>query len=167
LGHRTPRDVRITTHVGLVARAFGARKIYIPGGGKNIKKSIERVVERFGGAFEVDTEMKARAVIRKHKGVCLHLTMYGEKLHSSLDEITERSEGKDKLVIVGAEKVPRYIYDLADLNISVGNQPHSEIAALAIFMDRLTNGGWVELDFPGGMKVVPHRDRKIVVKKTL
>jgi len=29
IGHRISRDKRITTHVALVARAFGAEKIYI------------------------------------------------------------------------------------------------------------------------------------------
>lgn len=166
MGHRRARDVRITTHVGLVARAFGARKIYIPGGGKGLKESIMGVVERFGGTFEVDTHLTPRAVMGQQKGVRLHLTMYGQKLNQGLRDLKERFSGKDKLVIVGAEKVPRYIYELSDLNISVGNQPHSEIAALAIFLDRLGEGTWEELDFPGGMNIIPHPKEKIMEMDT-
>ena len=39
--------------------------------------------------------------------------------------------------MVGAEKVPREIYELADYNVAVGSQPHSEISALAIVLDRI------------------------------
>jgi len=34
---------------------------------------------------------------------------------------------------VRAEKVPAEMYDLADWNVAVDNQPHSEVAALASF----------------------------------
>ncbi|MCL2143761.1 MAG: tRNA (cytidine(56)-2'-O)-methyltransferase, partial [Methanomassiliicoccaceae archaeon] len=44
------------------------------------------------------------------------------------------------LVIVGAEKVPPEVYERSDHNISVGNQPHSEIAALSIFLYEVTQG---------------------------
>ena len=51
-----------------------------------------------------------------------------------------RADSKSLLVIVGAEKVPREIYNLASYNVSVGSQPHSEVAALAVFLDRLFMG---------------------------
>ncbi|WP_192806472.1 RNA methyltransferase [Saccharolobus islandicus] len=42
LGHRPARDKRVTTHVILVARAFGAKGVYIEGkDGKNDKIYIE------------------------------------------------------------------------------------------------------------------------------
>ena len=37
IGHRPGRDKRVTTHVALVARAFGAGGIYIPGGDDKLK----------------------------------------------------------------------------------------------------------------------------------
>ncbi|MCK7488956.1 MAG: hypothetical protein MZU79_00960 [Anaerotruncus sp.] len=43
------------------------------------------------------------------------------------------------MIVVGAEKVPPEIYQLADWNVAVGNQPHSEVAALAITLDRIAD----------------------------
>ena len=43
LSHRLVRDDRVTTHVALVARAFGADKIYVVGGENHLKESIDRV----------------------------------------------------------------------------------------------------------------------------
>jgi tRNA (cytidine56-2'-O)-methyltransferase len=37
LGHRPERDKRITTHVGLVARAFGAEEMLLAGGGDAVE----------------------------------------------------------------------------------------------------------------------------------
>jgi len=34
------------------------------------------------------------------------------------------------VIIVGAEKVPREIFEFADYNVGIGCQPHSEISAL-------------------------------------
>ena len=44
-----------------------------------------------------------------------------------------------------------------------GNQPHSEVAALAIFLDRLTAGKGLRSDFPGKIKVLPCERGKRVV----
>lgn len=67
----------------------------------------------------------------------VHLTMYGAPLNQVLDKLEKE---KRLAVIVGAEKVPRELYEVSDYNVSVGNQPHSEVAALAVFLDRLYNG---------------------------
>jgi tRNA (cytidine56-2'-O)-methyltransferase len=56
---------------------------------------------------------------------------------------------------VGAEKVPAEIYELADWNVAVGNQPHSEVAALAVFLDRLFQGRELDGEFEDGLKIVP------------
>jgi tRNA (cytidine56-2'-O)-methyltransferase len=66
-------------------------------------------------------------------------------------------------VVVGAEKVPAEMYDLADWNVAVGNQPHSEVAALAVFLDRLFLGQELRLDFEGGLKIVPSSRGKRVL----
>ena len=59
----------------------------------------------------------------------------------NIDDMTERLSKENKvLVIIGAEKVPHEVFELADFNISISNQPHSEIAALAIFLDRIFRG---------------------------
>ena len=125
LGHRPERDRRVTTHVGLTARALGAEGMYLASDDKNIKKSIEDVAERWGGEFFVETDVRWKRCINDWKadgGVVVHLTMYGISMTAAIDEIS--THGK-VLVVVGAEKVPADIYELADYNISVTTQPHS------------------------------------------
>ena len=43
----------------------------------------------------------------------------------------------DILIIVGGEKVPVEYYKLARYNVSVTKFPHSEVAALAVFLEKL------------------------------
>jgi tRNA (cytidine56-2'-O)-methyltransferase len=60
------------------------------------------------------------------------------------------------LVVVGAEKVPGEVYGLSDWNISITSQPHSEIASLAVFLDRLFGGSELSAEFPGAkIRIVP------------
>jgi len=162
IGHRIGRDKRITTHVALVARAFGADKILIDSKDEKIKENIQSTCIRFGGEFRIETGVKPKKIIKEFKGKILHLTMYGDKLSKSLKKINKKD---DLLVIVGAEKVPGYIYEKADLNVSVGNQPHSEVAALAILLDRLTEGKWVKKKFNGKLEIKPSNTRKTVISK--
>ena len=68
----------------------------------------------------------------------IHLTMYGENINDIQEKL--RCKEENLLVVVGAEKVPREIYELADYNVGVGSQPHSEISALAILLDRIQKG---------------------------
>ncbi|MEM4707281.1 MAG: hypothetical protein QXL47_01590, partial [Candidatus Anstonellales archaeon] len=52
LGHRLPRDERISTHVALVARAFGADGMYYSGQeDKGLEESIRKICEKWGGKF--------------------------------------------------------------------------------------------------------------------
>jgi tRNA (cytidine56-2'-O)-methyltransferase len=70
------------------------------------------------------------------------------------------------MVVVGAEKVPGDVYQLADYNIAVGNQPHSEIAALALFLDWLQQGREFEKTFGDGeLKIIPCEHGKSVERK--
>ena len=162
IGHRISRDKRITTHVALVARAFGADNILIDTKDKKIEETITSTCERFGGNFEIKTGVKSKDIIKKWDGIIVHLTMYGEELKKSIKKIDTK---KNMLVIIGAEKVPGYIYDVADFNISVGNQPHSEVAALAIFLDRITKGSWLKKTFNGKIQIMPCDKGKIVKSK--
>jgi tRNA (cytidine56-2'-O)-methyltransferase len=144
LGHRLVRDTRLSTHVALVSRALGASKVIMSGKDEDDTiESIERVNTRWGGSFKVEFASNWREVLKNWKGVSVHLTMYGEILDRALPKIVRqlRSLKTPKLlVIVGAEKVPREIYSLSSFNVSVSNQPHSEVAALAIFLDRIYKG---------------------------
>ncbi|VVB97949.1 tRNA (cytidine(56)-2'-O)-methyltransferase [uncultured archaeon] len=138
LGHRLPRDERITTHVGLVARAFGAGEIIYAGQhDSSFEESVKKINENWGGKFEAKyakNPLKLANEYKKNGFAIVHLTMYGLPLPEKLDEM--RKSGKI-LVIVGAEQVPREFYEIADFNISITSQPHSEVAALAITLDRL------------------------------
>ena len=167
LGHRVQRDIRVTTHVGLTARAFGANGMLITGLlDKGVEESIRRVVENWGGAFEIASGVNWVNVTndwKKKGGEIIHLTMYGVHLNLVVNEI--RSSPKDKLIIVGAEKVPGKVFHLADYNVAIGSQPHSEVAALAIFLDRLLQGKWEELNFKNAIvRVIPSKSGKKVFR---
>lgn len=157
-GHRPGRDKRTTTHVGLVARAFGADRLLIVGKDSQSKKTIDDISSRWGGSFEVGFVGDWRKVLRDFKGTRVHLTMYGLPVDEVIGEI--RSAG-DLLVFVGAEKAPPEVYELCDFNVAVGSQPHSEISALAVFLDRLFSGQWREFT-DAKLRVVPKaRGKKV------
>ena len=162
LGHRPQRDKRITTHVCLVARAFGADRVIISTRDEKIEKTIEDVVSRFGGDFEVSSGISWKRVIQEFKGAKIHLTMYG----LPVDEVIEKvPKNEDLLIIVGAEKVPGEIYNLVDFNIAIGNQPHSEVSALAIFLDRYFRGEELKRELNGAWKIIPQERGKKVIKR--
>ena len=164
LGHRPERDKRISTHVALTARAFGARGIYFDVRDENVFESVRDVVERWGGDFFIESVDSWKRFVREFDGVRVHLTMYGIPLPERIGEIG----GAEKLlVIVGAEKVPPVVYELVDYNISIGNQPHSEVAALAVFLDRVTGGAEFRLEFPDArIRVIPaDRGKKVVERQ--
>ncbi len=159
LGHRKERDRRLTTHVGLTARAFGLERMYLPKMDPRLKKTLDDVSDRFGGRFEVEERDDWKRLIEEWDGESIHLTMYGTKV----DEFFSENEVEEPLVIIGAEKVPRDVYDLADHNVSVGNQPHSEVAALAVFMDRYNERSLPAIS-EGSMTVLPSSEGKRVVE---
>ena len=168
-GHRPTRDKRVSTHTALVARAFGADGIcFSDTMDKELKKSIEGVVERFGGPFFAEMGESWSDLIKKWQlegGEVIHLTMYGLPLPEVIETI--KQSPKKKLVVIGSEKVPGEIYQISDYNVAVTNQPHSEIAALCIFLDRFFDGKAVEgnKQFKGGnLKIIPCARGKRVVE---
>jgi tRNA (cytidine56-2'-O)-methyltransferase len=156
IGHRPERDKRITTHVALVSRAFGADKIIVDRVDDKLKKTIDNVTKKFGGNFEIEFGNYMEK-IRKFKGAKVHLTMYGIPLE---DRISEIKKFENIMVIVGSEKVPRIVYEMADFNIAVKNQPHSEVSALSIFLDRLGR----EKVLRGDLKIIPEERGKKVLR---
>lgn len=167
LGHRLVRDTRTSTHAALVARAFGAKKILMAGADEDdTMRSIERVNSRWGGEFQISQVKNWREVVKKWSGVVVHLTMYGEELDEAMPKIRkelESSKEKNLLIVIGAEKVPAEIFSLANYNVAVGNQPHSEVAALAIVLDRFFRGQELFSTFPRAkIRVKPsERGKKI------
>ena len=139
IGQRVVRDDRVTTHVALVARAFGAKKIYMNEVNPEIRDTLNKINHTWGGDFEIEFISDWKKIVKQKKAnsvKILHLTMYGE----NINEISSHLQKEEKiLIIVGAEKVPREIYNFADYNIAIGNQPHSEISALAVVLDIIQN----------------------------
>lgn len=168
IGQRLVRDDRVTTHVALVSRAFGAERIFMTEINPEIKGTLEKINKTWGGDFVVEFIDKWKTIVKKKKEEkfkIIHLSMYGE----SINEIQEKLRKEEKLlVVVGAEKVPREIYELADYNVGVGNQPHSEISALAIFLDRIQEGVQFEKEFTNAKRtIIPTKNGKNVqVKET-
>ena len=163
IGQRILRDDRVTTHVALVARAFGASKIYMTEINPEIKDTINKINNTWGGKFEIEFISNWKNVInsKKNTSKIIHLTMYGENINEIQKDIREEN---DILIVVGAEKVPREIYDYADYNVSVGNQPHSEISALGIVLDRIQNGKQFEKEFENSKRVIiPSKNGKNVI----
>lgn len=158
-GHRLERDKRITTHVALSARAFGADGIVIDRKDKKLEENIKRVVERFGGEFFIESGIEWKKYFKKWNGKIVHLTMYGERIEDVIEKIREN---EDILIVVGAEKVPPEFYEIADYNVAIGNQPHSEVSSLAIFLHFLNEGEWMKKDFDGVLKILPARKGKKV-----
>ena len=165
LGHRLPRDERLTTHVFLASRALGAKEgIYSGQRDPGLEKSVAKAVEEWGGAFALNYAPHWKQLFneRSEKGwETIHLTMYGLPHKARLEEIQESAARK--LVIVGGEKVPGELFKVADYNLSVTSQPHSEVAALAIFLYDLFDGKVVD-DFEGKIRIEPSTRRKILVR---
>ncbi|MCS7367247.1 MAG: tRNA (cytidine(56)-2'-O)-methyltransferase [archaeon YNP-WB-062] len=166
LGHRPHRDQRVTTHVALVARAFGALGVYIAEvRDENVRESVLKVVDRWGGKyFSVVDGVDPIDIVKQFKAensCVVHLTMYGIPVDNIIKDVIEKC--KKILIIVGAEKVERIYYELADYNIAIGNQPHSEVSALAIFLDRLWQGREMNICFSDAKYyIVPSARCKVV-----
>jgi len=161
-GHRIARDKRITTHIALVARAFGAKKIIIDNRDEGIEEVVEDVNTRFGDDFEIETGVNWKKFIKNWDGLIVHLTMYGENIADVADEIKKHNK---VLAIVGSKKVPGEFYSIADFNVAIGNQPHSEVAALALFMHYITDGQWTKHEFYGKFQIIPQKRGKKVVER--
>jgi tRNA (cytidine56-2'-O)-methyltransferase len=146
----------------LTARQWGADEIVYSGQhDSSMMESVEDIVDRWGGDFTVRYTEEWKKEIKDFDGLKVHLTMYGEKINEKMGGIKQRYSEEDLLIVVGAEKVPRWAYTHVDYNISVGNQPHSEIAALAVFMDRMVDGELKE-EFEGAdIEVEPSEDMKL------
>jgi tRNA (cytidine56-2'-O)-methyltransferase len=167
LGHRLVRDTRVSTHSALVARAFGAAGIVMTGADEtDTLDSIMRINSRWGGNFRISYSKSWRQVVKNWKGAIIHLTMYGQELDKAIPKIRKHvkdSKEKNLLVVIGAEKVPSEVYSLANFNVAVGSQPHSEVAALAVFLDRFFRGKELYSTFTNAkLRIRPsEREKKI------
>ena len=163
LGYRRERDKRITSHLGLTARAFGADEVILAGEeDPSALETWNSVTERFGGDFECRYEAKPMGWLRRFSksGTVIHLTMYGEPWREAAESIPRDAPA---VVVVGGTKVPGELFRIADHNVSIGNQPHSEVAALAVFLESWRGPIDESIRFAGGeIEVVPSERAKRV-----
>ncbi|MFB6125066.1 MAG: tRNA (cytidine(56)-2'-O)-methyltransferase [Halanaeroarchaeum sp.] len=165
LGHRPGRDDRMTTHVGLTARALGADRVVYPANATDAEVTVRDITDRFGGPFGVERTDELKARIRDWAGRVVHLTMYGERLQDVEAAVREAHREEPILVVVGSEKVPFDVYEAADWNLAVTNQPHSEVAGLAVFLDHLFEGRELDREWAGAeQRVLPTETGKRVVE---
>lgn len=172
-GHRPQRDARLTTHVALTARALGATGFILADvEDRKIEGTIHKVVRNWGGPFVFQMGIPWRKAVQEWKsrgGIVVHLTAYGENIETS--DVLQRikSLGKDILVIVGSQKVIGEFFSekVSDFNVAIGNQPHSECASLAVFLDRLFEGKELDKNFENArMKIIPQERGKKISRTT-
>jgi len=171
-GHRPKRDLRLTTHVALTARALGASGFILSDiEDEKIKATVEKVVKNWGGPFHFEMGTSWKKVVKEWKakgGIVVHLTAYGENIETS--DVLQRIKAlnRDVLVIVGSQKVPGEFFSetVSDFNVAVGNQPHSECASLAVFLDRFFGGKELTKTFENAkLEIVPQKRGKKVIRK--
>jgi len=170
-GHRPQRDLRLTTHVALTARVLGASGIILTDiEDRRNKETVEKVAKNWGGPFFFEMGIPWKKAVKDWKakgGIVVHLTAYGENMETS--DVLQRikASGKDILVIVGSQKVPREFFSeaVSDFNVAIGNQPHSECASLAIFLDRFFEGKELTKSFENAkVRIIPQKRGKKTVR---
>lgn len=161
-GHRPQRDVRLTTHTALTARALCASGFILSDvEDSHIQETVTKITRRWGGtfSFEMGTPWKKAVAEWKAKGgIVVHLTAYGENLQTSGVLGRIKALNRAVLLLVGSQKVPGEFYssEVSDFNVAVGNQPHSECSALAIFLDRYFEGKELAVPFDKAkIEIVP------------
>ena len=160
LSHRAGRDPRMSTHLGLTARVYGASAFLLCGDNDQaILDSLNDVKERFGGEMEVRHEPSPLGFLRgfiAEGGIAVHLTMYGLPYQEVIPEL---ASDKPIVIVVGGAKVGREYFEMCQYNVAVGNQPHSEVAALAAFLERLNDGVSPPEDFTDGKLTIHPSER--------
>ena len=169
-GHRPQRDVRLTTHVALTARALCASGFILSDiKDTHIEETIRRITKNWGGTFHFEMGTSWKKAVRDWKakgGIVAHLTAYGENIQTSDALKRIKKLDKDVLVLVGSQKVPGDFYssEVSDFNVSIGNQPHSECSALAIFLDRFFEGKELAKGFEKAKIEIVPRERGKEIK---
>ncbi|TRM80073.1 tRNA methyltransferase [Sulfolobus sp. F3] len=128
---------------------------------------MQKVLDTWGGSsyFIIKEVNSGKEVVKDWKskgyGSVVHLTMYGINLiNFDINELKF-----PLLIVVGSEKVEGWYYHNSHYNIAVGNQPHSEVSALAIFLDRIYKGRELYMEFRDAkLKILPQRAGKKVTK---
>ena len=168
-GHRPQRDVRLTTHVALTARAMCASGFILADvQDAHIQETVTKITKAWGGNFHFEMGTPWKRAVRDWKaegGVVVHLTAYGENIQTSNVLARIKELKKDVMLVVGSQKVPGEFYsdEISDFNVAVGNQPHSECSSLAIFLDRYFEGKELAKTFEKAkIEIVPKERGKLI-----
>lgn len=171
-GHRLQRDARLTTHVALAARALGASGLILSDiKDEKIRENVEKVTENWGGSFFFVLGVPWKKAVREWKekgGIVVHLTAYGENIQKSDVLQRVKASEKDVLVLIGSQKVPKEFFSesVSDFNVAIGNQPHSECASLAVFLDRFFEGKELTKNFENAkIRIIPQKRDKRLTRK--
>lgn len=171
-GHRLQRDARLTTHVVLTARALGASGLILSDiEDRKIKEAVEKVTKNWGGPFSFEMGVPWKKAVKEWKekgGIVVHLTAYGKNIQTSNVLQRIKASEKDVLVVVGSQKVPTEFFSksVSDFNVAIGNQPHSECAGLAIFLDRFFEGKELTGSFENAkMRIIPQKRGKKLARE--
>ncbi len=161
LGYRKGRFSICTTHLALVSRALGGTRFLLAGDEDNdLFENVASVNERFGGAMSCEHIKGSMGWLKRfveedagdgEPGVAIHLTMYGQPYREVIPQIRR---DRPVVLIVGGAKVPGDVFKHSQYNVAVGNQPHSEVAALALFMEAWFGDGGTERHFPDARLVI-------------
>jgi tRNA (cytidine56-2'-O)-methyltransferase len=168
-GHRQQRDVRLTTHVTLTARALCTSGFILADvEDAHIKETVTKITKAWGGNFHFEMGTSWKNAVRDWKakgGIIVHLTAYGENIQTSDVVGRIKAAGKPVMLLVGSQKVPGEFYssEFSDFNVAIGNQPHSECSALAIFLDRYFAGNELAKPFEKAkIEIIPKERGKLI-----
>ena len=90
--------------------------------------------------------------------------MYGKNLPDVEQEIRNIKNKSNIIIVIGSEKIPSDLLYLSTLNVAISNQPHSEVAALAVILDRIFSGNQLNIKFDKAhLKIVPTKQGKKVI----
>ncbi len=110
--------------------------------------SVRSLGNAWGGSFSVVQKVSPLRIIsewKKDGGRVINLSMYGEDMRAPMSELYHvyYTLAQPLLVVVGSSKVDGKVYQASDFNLAVTHYPHSEVAALAIFLEKLLgNRAW-------------------------
>jgi tRNA (cytidine56-2'-O)-methyltransferase len=135
----------------------------------HIEETVAKITRTWGGSFHFEMGTPWKRAVREWKqqgGIVVHLTAYGENLQASDVLSRIKGRGKDVMLVVGSQKVPGEVYseEVSDFNVAVGNQPHSECSALAIFLDRYFEGKELAQNFDKARITILPKERGKEVK---
>ena len=117
-------------------------------------------MENWGGPFKIrfsDSWKKEVECYKKEGYKIVHLTMYGKPIQEIIEELRKNEK---IVVIIGSQKVEIDVYKESDYNVAITKQPHSEIAALAVFLDWYFAGKELEKRFKNA-KIILEGEQKV------